>query len=348
MPQLRPTLRVLAAEAGVSLTTMSLALRSSPEISRATAVRLQRLATARGYRPDPHIAKLMSHLRMKAPARAAANICGLTQHWGLSRLHYKGNYGERLSTGLRARAQSLGYTFSTINIDEYPQPSQLQRVLVSRGIEGLLLLPMRTPIDVSDRLDWRMFSTVSVTSSILAPQFHSVTPHHFDNMVRACRNLTQAGFRRIGLAMSKDWDTRSNHRWTGGFAWHNQFGGTEAVKPLIEDRPGPSLDPAIFKHWLLREQPDAVILETVDSPALDEAARALPEKQRPKIVAMHWPNPGADCGIDQRVERIGTVAVEVLAAMLNRGEKGIPDSPSSTMIDGQWRPGKLASSKRRA
>jgi hypothetical protein len=31
----------------------------------------------------------------------------------------------------------------------------------------------------------------------------------------------------------------------------------------------------------------------------------------------------------------------VLAAMLNRGERGVPELPNSTLIDGQWIPGKL-------
>jgi len=337
MPPLRLTLRSLAAEAGVSVATMSFALRNSREISAATRDRLQRLAVARGYQPDPHVAKLMRHLRRRGPAREVANICGLAQRWGHPAP--KGNYRDRLWTSLHARAGSLGYNFSVIDLDDYPQPAQLHRVLVSRGIEGVLLLPMRTPLDLSERLDWRAFSTVSVTSSILAPQFHSVMPHHFDNMIRACRHLAQAGFRRIGMAMSKEWDVRSSHRWAGGIAWQNQFGGTATVTPLIEDRAGSSLDPVIFKRWLLRQRPDVVILETLDSIILDEVVQKLPAKQRPKIVTMNWPMSGADGGIDQRVERIGSVAIEVLAAMLDRGEKGIPEIPSSTMIEGRWMKG---------
>ena len=71
----RPTLRSLAAEAGVSAMTMSLALRGSPGVSVTTRRRLRRLAESRGYRPDPHVARLMHHLRTRAPARAQANLC---------------------------------------------------------------------------------------------------------------------------------------------------------------------------------------------------------------------------------------------------------------------------------
>ena len=44
----------------------------------------------------------------------------------------------------------------------------------------------------------------------------------------------------------------------------------------------------------------------------------------------------AACGVDQRVERIGEVAIETLAAMVVRGEKGIPALASQTMIPGRW------------
>jgi DNA-binding LacI/PurR family transcriptional regulator len=336
MPPVRPTLRSLAAEAGVSLTTMSFALRHSREISRVTGERLRLLAEERGYRPDPHVAKLMGHLRMRGPVRPAANICGLCQVWVPNAKMPAGNYFDRLCAGLQQRADSLGYTFSTLNLDDYPRPEQLQRVLVSRGIEGLLLMPMRESCDLTTRLDWRAFSVVSVTSSVVAPQFHRVMPHHFDNMIHACRQLERAGFRRIGMAMPRAWDLRVNHRWTGGLAWQNQFGGTEPVAPLIEATDDRDIAAPVLLRWLKRERPDVVIFETLNSASLEQALRALPARQRPKIVTMNWPSSVAESGIDQQVERIGAVAIEVLAAMLNRGEKGVAAMPNSTMIEGRW------------
>src|SRR5205807_775496 len=133
----------------------------------------------------------------------------------------------------------------------------------------------------------------------------------------------------------REWEVRVNHRWTGGLTWQNQLGGTEPVTPLIEDRAGPDLDPDTLIRWLLRERPDAVVFETLNPAVLEQARRALPKSQHPKIVTMNWPGIVADCGIDQRADRIGTVAIEVLDAMLKRGEKGVPPLPNSTMIEGR-------------
>lgn len=248
----------------------------------------------------------------------------------------KGNYFDRLCCGLIGRAESLGYTLSMLSIDDYPASRQLTRVLVSRGIEGILLLPLREGADLSARLDWSLFSTVSVTSTVVAPHFHAVTPNHFDNMILACRRLTESGYRRVGLAMATGWDARVNHRWGGGMAWHNQAAGDTGVVPLLDGKGGLDLDMSALTRWMTKERPDAVVLETLDPSVVERALASLPAARRPAIVTMNWPNRAADLGVDQLPERIGAVAIELLTAMIVRGEKGIPPLANHTMIDGSW------------
>ena len=338
MPPSRPTLRSLAAEAGVSLTTMSFALRNSAEVAPATRRRLQRLARARGYRPDPRFATFMSQLRSRASRGLKANLCALGQIWG-PQPRRKGNYFDRLMNGLRQRSDSLGYAFSFLNLDDYPQPAQLQRVLTSRGVEGLFLLPLREPSDLGPRLDWCNFSVVAVTSSISAPRVHRVTPAHFENVLLACRELGAAGCERIGLALPRDWDVRVQHRWTGAIAWHNAHGGAQPVEPLLYEASGPEFDGRAFQAWLKRERPEAILYDGFDRQRFEDVARELPAKRRPRFVALNWPAWPGDSGIDQCVERIGAVAAELLAAMIARGEKGAAAEPTATLVEGKWRQG---------
>jgi DNA-binding LacI/PurR family transcriptional regulator len=315
--------------------TVSLALRNSPEVSAATRRKLQLLAARRGYRPDPTITKLMHHLRSQRLTRFKASICVLKQSLAEA-IMYPDNYLVRLERGLRERAEALGYGVTAIDIEDHPSPGQLQRVLVSRGIEGLVLLPLRRSRDLTDWLDWRVFATVSATSSVLAPQFHGVQPHHFENMLRACAELKRSGLRRIGLALTQEWDKRVHHCWSAGLAWQNLFGGTTPVVPFIDAQAGPNITSTTFRRWIERERPDVILCETYDRGAFSVMLKALPARRRPMIATLNWPNPPASAGIDQRPERIGAVAVEVLAGMLTRGEKGIPAQPNTTMIDGSW------------
>jgi DNA-binding LacI/PurR family transcriptional regulator len=56
------TIREIAAAAGVSAMTVSLALRGSREVSAATRKRIQELAESMGYRPNPMVSALMQQV----------------------------------------------------------------------------------------------------------------------------------------------------------------------------------------------------------------------------------------------------------------------------------------------
>ena len=59
----RPTLLKVARAAGVSLTAASMALRNHPRIGAETRRRVQAMARKLGYKPDPHLSRLMLYLR---------------------------------------------------------------------------------------------------------------------------------------------------------------------------------------------------------------------------------------------------------------------------------------------
>ena len=338
----RPTLRSLAAEAGVSAMAFSLALRNSPEIAPRTRARLRRLAAIRGYRPDPTIAKLMHHLRVGASARLQANICGLKQAFAWPSTL---DFDNREHNALERRAKALGFAFDTIEIGTETKGPLLQRVLLSRGVEGVVMMSMAGQRDLGGLLDWGKFSVVSVTASVTAPSFHSVMPNHFDNMLHVCRELTGRGFRRIGLAISKDWDERVRHRWTGGIAWQNEFGRTNPIPVFLGESLGPAVADSGFSAWLRRHSPDALVLHAIDQELLANALGAIPARRRPKVVTLNWPHKFADAGIDQRAEEIGSVAINLLSGMILQGEKGIPARANITMVEGNWIPGGLGSSQ---
>jgi len=337
MPRLRPTLRSLAAEAGVSAMAVSLALRNSPEISAQLGDRLRALARLRCYRPDPAIAKLMHHLRATGPARRRANICGLCLRRRLPSSNAI-NFMTRLAGALKGRAEALGFAFGAIELDPDLASASLQRILLSRGVEGLVLMPMARQCDLSHRLEWEKFSVVSVTSSVTAPVFHSVVPNQFDNMLRVCRELSLSGHRRIGLAIPREWDERVKHRWAGGMAWHKEFGGAAPISTFLGESSGPALTDARFVSWVRRYRPDAIVVEAIDPLLVAKALGGASDRRRPKIVTLNWPNAAAECGIDQRVEEIGSVAIDLLSGLIARGERGVPLRPNTTMVTGDWKP----------
>lgn len=333
-PASRPTLRTLAALAGVSPMTVSLALRNHPSLPAATRARLRKLAAAQGYRPDPAITKLMHHLRTRRAHRRQSTLCGL-------HLRLPGptmfDYGTAVLNGARARADSLGFGFEVMAIDEPGvTPHRLQRILLNRGIEGLVLLPMREPVHLADLIDWTKFSAVSATPSVMSPRLNEAMPDLFGNMLLLCKELTELGCHRIGLVPIAEHDARIKHRVLAPFLWHSYFGGGGALPPLVMPQYDP--DPRILREWIAQHRPDAII--TNGEFTVARIHEFLPARDRRRITlastSLRTPQTARFAGILDNGSEVGAAAVETLAAMVQRGETGLPITPRITLIGGQF------------
>jgi DNA-binding LacI/PurR family transcriptional regulator len=331
----RPTLRTIARVAGVSAMTVSRVLRNQAKISAATRARVEKIARELNYRADPHVAKLMHHLRVRRKPAFQSSLCALTT-WLPDKQPF---YTDEILRGARLRADARGYGFSVRHVPVSPEPqSGLQRILHNRGVEGLLLLPMATPTVLTELMDWREFSVLATTMSVLAPGFHRVVPNHFDNTQRLCRELAQLGYRRIGLAMNHDHMRRVNHVFNAGVMWHNIYQGDALVPPLLYSG---DLPPAgALQAWFKRERPDVIVAHAAHQ------CRAFAHTLGLKIpgpIGFAGTNTLVSspiAGIEERPDEIGAAAVDLLAGMIQRAEKGVPAVPTSTLIQGQWIPGR--------
>jgi DNA-binding LacI/PurR family transcriptional regulator len=327
-----PNLRTLAKEAGYSPMTVSLALRNHPKISEATRRKIQQLARRRGYRPDPEISKLMHHLRVRRPQRLQAVVAALTTMDRRQMNRYAGT----IERAARQRAMELGFGYDPIEIGPHPESrAAVGRILRSRGIEGLLLLPMQKPVGLEAMLDWAGYSVVATSHSVIAPRFHAVLPDGFNSTLVMCAKLWESGCRRMGLVLSSEMEERSRHNLSAAVLWHNRYVGGVEVRPLII-QPG---EAGAFRKWLQRERPDAVISETPDREGFLKwmgcgAGRGL---RRFRFAGISLGRGDGGPGMLQREEEIGRTAVELLAGMIQRGEKGVPEHPKLTLIPGLWK-----------
>src|SRR4051812_19855777 len=102
-----PNIRKIAKAAGVSHTTVSLALRNHPRVSEQTKRRIQTLAKKMGYRPNALVAALMSHVRSNRRVVAHEVVAflsgGPTPDWWRGWPSISQNY-----FGARNRAEQLG------------------------------------------------------------------------------------------------------------------------------------------------------------------------------------------------------------------------------------------------
>lgn len=311
--------------------TVSLALRNNPRIPQATRQRVQKLAAEQGYRPDPTVSKLMHHLRTKRHLRLQAVLCGLRSR----STGDESRYGDLVAQGAQKRAESLGYAFETIWIEDAESDNRrIQRLLRSRGVEGIILLPMARPVSIPKLLTWDNFSVVTATLSVLNPHFHGVIPDQFGNMMKLCFHLAKQGLDRIGLVTLSSHDIRVDYRFTGALAWHGAYGQISPVAPYITQVWPPSRRDLV--KWFAKTKPNVII---GDSESYLTTIRTMLEDKLPANFPMYCTGLRSVSsiypGINEFPEEIGSTAIEILSGLLQHGVKGIPATPHLTMLEGK-------------
>lgn len=336
-----PTIRRVAERAGVSSATVSLVLRNKPRISAATRIKVRQAADELGYRPDPQIAKLMHHLRSTRRPAFQSSIAALTT----VPVGHDTPYMTEITSSARARAQQLGYGFTVFRInDPATENRTLQKVLRNRGVEGILLLPIAIPCELSSLLAWSEFSVVTTTHGVLAPRFHRVVPHQLGNALEICRRVTELGYRRIGLVLPSDHDVRVHHGLSAAVAWQATNGGTEFVQPLLHDGALPREDE--IRLWYAREAPDVIITAGDDMSGKIAELLQIRVPGRVGFVSASKVGRSVFAGIDELPAEIGATAIGQLAGMIEHGNKGSPRVPHVIVIDGRWIGGRSVGPRR--
>jgi LacI family transcriptional regulator len=328
----RPNLRQVAERVGVSAMTVSRALRDSPRVATALKARIHKVATELGYVPDPEVARLMSHLRQRNKASLNACIAALTS----INEEREPPPLRKVRESARQRAEELGYRLEVFRVSS-PQlhNRQLERTLVSRGIEGVLLLQMINPISVDRLLNWDRFAAVVATPSVLTPEFPRVGVNHPHNARLLCAHLAQRGCRRIGFVGTRTFCLRTQDAFPAAAAWHALRQAKDPVPPLLFEEDAGLRQK--LRAWLRRHKPDAVIAyaETM-LPLLLQELQAGPGPQPQVACTSLHSSPRLAPGIDERHELIGTKAIDTLAGLLARNEHTLRPTHASTLIEGCW------------
>lgn len=341
----RITQRHLAHLAGVSHTTVSLALRDDHSIPQKTRTRIQALAQKHRYRPDPMLAALNAYRVERAPSRFHGTLAWVTAFPEASA--WRGMIqAEGYFLGAQQRAEELGYQLAEIWATEPGvSASRLTNILLARGIQGLIIAPLpRAQGELS--LKWEHFAAVTLGHTLAKPQIHMVMNHQFRNMKLLVQRLHSLGHRRIGFAMPAANDERVDHNYLGGYwvAQHDLPSAVVRLPPLLAE----NLDGPTFLRWFRKQKPDAVIVAARQAYEirgwLEDAGLRVPADVSLAVASI----PHGDTtigGIDEKVGRVGAMTVDTLVGMLHRNERGIPATPWRILSDGVWLPGKTILSR---
>ncbi|MET3870183.1 LacI family DNA-binding transcriptional regulator [Puniceicoccus vermicola] len=341
----RVTLRDIAKVANVHYSTVSLALRDHPRVSTEVKKRIQALAQEMGYVPDPALTALNAYRKTKLPIHYKSTIAWIdTWQDENEGLRDQPTFNEYF-LGASTRARQQGYELQEFSMrDNDMSPKRLSKILLSRGIAGLLLPPRQTQGDRLD-LDYDQFSTVCFGYSITPHVFHLVTNHQSHSMSLALEEVSRLGYKKIGVYLHEYVDNKTDNAYAAGYwRFRQRHPQREHMEPCIV--PKGQSDEAALANWLKNSKPDVIISDT-DEPTI-EMLEAL-GLRIPEDIGCAWLSLGEDeerrSGVDQNGKLIGHTAIDFLIGMIQRGERGIPKTPIRMLVEGSWRPGKTLREK---
>lgn len=338
-----PTMRELAALAGCSQTTVSLALRNHPRIPPDTRARILALAERHGYARDPVVSTLMNRLRFSRKVRAVEKLAMITW-WDTPGARHNPR-GCVLHDGICARARALGY-----EIEEFwaraPRMtlSRLSRILHARSIRGLVLMSMLHARGRAS-LDWPRFSVAAVGHTILKPGMHHAAHHFSQGMTLALRNLRRLGYKRVGYANTFEQDDMSGNGWLAGYAGYQyRTRPGDIIPPLLMA----DWDRAALVRWVEANRLDAVVgnMHLLVDLLRDGGLRVPADIGFASLDCL--PSVDTCAGVDIQRGEIGAKTVDLVVEQLQNNELGLPSRPKIVHVAGVWRDGDTLRKKARA
>ena len=336
MPE-RLSIRDLAAQIGVSHTTVSLALRNSPRISPALRKRVQQEARRAGYSADPTVSNLMARLRT-IRSTAVRETLGFITAWPTRNGWRDAPNHVRFFDGAARRARETGYAFEEFWMKEAGMTSRgMSRILRARGIRGLVLCSLP---NVGGRiaLEWKHFACVAKGLTVQHPPVHRVVSSHYEDMHLVLEHLARRRYRRVGLVLGEALSARVHRAWLASFLLHqNDVTKNDRVPPLITRTPAAEKD---FDRWFSTHRPDVILFSEQPVRTWLEGLRvSVPRSVG--LVHLDWsPNLAPLAGLDSDPELLGEAAINLLIGQLQANELGIPKHEKIVAVRGHWVSGK--------
>lgn len=332
MSDMHCTVKDIAEAAGVSLSTVSYALRNNPRIPIDTRLRIQKAAERLGYRRNPHISALMSVIGKGRKVRTVENIA-LIWPQGTRRDIQTESFCCEITRGVenRARALNLGVEQFWMQEDSL-SGSRMTTILTTRNIRGLLFAPALKGSSLSLGLDWDRFVTVVLGHAQWTPEMHRCISNHY-NAVRVCLDqLARSGAKRTAAIFSAEINLRTDFAQEAAFLTHHSQ-PAKARKLLFFV---PAGDPTGIFPWLKTNQVDSVIFGTNQ---IYHACLAINRSALLKLrsVTLDWsPDNKHIPGIKFRHDLIAESAVDLLASQLYTNEVGVPARARRLSLRGDW------------
>lgn len=331
-----PNLDAIANAAGVSTMTVSRVLRNAPNVSPETRDRVLAAARSLNYQPDPHLARMMHLVRGRKASKQRAVIAVIREDIPGDPMR-DAAYQFVSIDDIRHRAQQHGYQVEEFWLGrDKLTPKRLQKILHARGIEAVIVSPQSSALPCRE-MDYTPFAAVTFGFAMREPPLHICGTNLNLGIQMAAAELDRRGYQRIGVAVTRWIDFRSQNGYSGGmYFFHQDLPPKRRVPTLLMPHHQISENFATFSEWINKHRPDALITFDTHVPGwLKQLGLRMPEDIG--LVVHDWtPQMKAYAGIHHRRDQIAGAAVDLIATQLLHHEFGIPAVPRQILISPEW------------
>ena len=327
----------IAKSLGVSQVTVCLALKNDPRISEAMRKRVLNATKKMGYRPDPGLSSL-AYWRKSTVSKVYQSTIIVLSPYQTPRDWRSCKTFEIYGNAFQEKCLQSGHKVEEIScIQEKIPLMKIQKMLLARGIRGILIPPQISPGDVMN-MDFSPFSLITIGFSLEKPQIHVVTTQQYLSMMMMVQKIQQKGYRRIGLAVSEVGDRRVSFGWSSGYYAALRKNQEQSPLPVFDvEQKNPK---EAFYVWLQKSKPDVIIGQTAKFiPWLTEKKIRFPKDIGIAGITTDA-QPSTIAGINENSSIVGSVAAETLIDMMNRHVRGIPIKRKIIQVEGSWYSGK--------
>lgn len=350
MKQRRVTMADIAAKLGVSRVAVSMALRDHHRISSLRRREIKRVAREMGFVPDPFLSALAAHRQQRVTAKEHGVLAWIN-HWKDEKRLRQFKEFDLYYRGASEAAVKFGYRVDDVRWGLDCSAKRLEKILLARGIEGILLPPHRELLAWED-FDWSKFSVVRFGLSVPSPDSNVVTSDMYRATVMAISKIHEYGYRRIGLTVNGAFNERIGGNLLSGFFYAQKLLALKPALPplltILKSRTAEELSrqKAALGVWLKQQKPDALLISDIEVPGMmHELGYRIPQD-----IAVAGTTvldiPGVEAGVDQHPEAIGRTAVQTLLKQMNVNERGEPRHPVRILVEGRWKDGRSLPAKR--
>lgn len=329
------TTRDIAEASGYNQSTVSRALRNDAKINEATRKKIQEVAEALGYRPDPVLSALA--MRRRGHDNKQANTITYVGNFGNAFKHAQ----EGARKGIRVEAEAMGYIYDEFDLSEYQDHKWACSILYNRGSHGIIVGPTLQE-DAKLEIDWDLFYGVQCHLGFNEPEQDTVLPDMYNAMRLVWEQLWAHGYRRIGFAMPGGGvNFRDSYKISAFLFCENHYLGAGHHLPIFK---GLEADSGAFFDWFEKEQPEVIIgMNNTSLKWLTERGVSVPEEVG--FVSLRCVDNSDVTGIVEDLVALGRSAMHLLDSKIRNNLKGLLEQLTITSVGGRWHSGNTIRNK---